>query len=212
MHQWQLELALAEAQKVTGEKEFIVIGSCSVLSQFPEKGEVLTKLTRDIDIYPKHYPEKTEMLYVLGINSDFDDKNNFYVEGVGPTTAVLPKGWEDRLVKFSNENTNQAIGWCLEVHDLTVAKLAAHRGKDLEFIEGLLAKDLVKPDVIRARLEQTQFDHSQTKNMATDHFEQCVENAARIKKKETIRDFLDRNNQTGLSKGPENDIGPELER
>jgi hypothetical protein len=45
--------------------------------------------------------------------------------GVSPTTAVLPRVWEDRLVRFSNENTNGAAAHCLDPLDLAYAKLAA---------------------------------------------------------------------------------------
>jgi hypothetical protein len=44
---------------------------------------------------------------------------------------------------------------CLEVNDLAVAKLAAGREKDLDFIGGLLRHKLVDVDLIKSRLIQT---------------------------------------------------------
>jgi hypothetical protein len=44
---------------------------------------------------------------------------------------VVPAAWESRLVLFENPNTAGARGWCLEVHDLAIAKLVAGRERDL---------------------------------------------------------------------------------
>ncbi len=179
MRRSQLEHALRASKEITGEKDFIVIGSCSILGQYPKKGEFLTRLTKEIDIYPREKPEKSEMLEALGELSPFMSTHGFYVDPVGPTTAVLPEGWKKRLVKVSNENTNQAVGWCIDVHDLAVAKLAAHREKDLEFIEELFLEKLAKPEIVRQRMEMTKFAHHQVKNIALDHLNQCVEDAER---------------------------------
>ena len=32
-------------------------------------------------------------------------------------------GWEERLILMCGDSTNHIHGWCLEVHDLAVAKL-----------------------------------------------------------------------------------------
>ena len=58
----------------------------------------------------------------IGELSFFHDEFGYYAQGVGPTTAVLPAGWEGRFVKVENENTRGAIGLCLEIHDLLAAK------------------------------------------------------------------------------------------
>ena len=48
-------------------------------------------------------------------------------------------------MKVENENTDGAIGWCLDPHDLAYAKLAARREKDIAFVANLLRHKLVKP-------------------------------------------------------------------
>ena len=62
---------------------------------------------------------------------------------MGPNTAVLPDGWQDRLVSIKNENTNGVTGLCLEVHDLAISKFVASRPKDLDFIRELVKHNLV---------------------------------------------------------------------
>ena len=78
-----------------------------------------------------------------------------YAHGVDESTAVLPDGWKDRLVKIENENTRGAVGWCLEVNDLAVSKLAAGRVKDQAFVECMLRHKLIDADIVRSRLVQT---------------------------------------------------------
>ena len=75
-----------------------------------------------------------------------------------PTTARLPQGWECRLVAVCNPNTNGATGWCLEVHDIAVAKSVAGREKDLRYIRDLWKEGLISLDTMQARLDATDID------------------------------------------------------
>lgn len=65
---------------------------------------------------------------------------------------MLPAGWKERLVPIRNENTRWATGWCLEVHDLALAKSVAAREKDLVFLSALATHGMVRPAVLRERL------------------------------------------------------------
>lgn len=82
------------------------------------------------------------------------------------STAALPSGWRDRLVRVQNENTAaigghpQFTGRCLDRHDLCVSKLIALREKDTNFAAALLAAGLVDPAVIRARLADVDAEHA----------------------------------------------------
>ncbi len=73
------------------------------------------------------------------------------IDGVSLSTAALPAGWRDRLVKLQNANTAanggtpRFTGWCLEPHDLCVAKLVALRGRDANFLASLLAAGATSP-------------------------------------------------------------------
>jgi hypothetical protein len=73
----------------------------------------------EVDIYPREHPELAELINgCLGEFSAFHTTFDYYADGVSPTTAILPRGWEDRLVRFSNENTNGAVAHCLDPLDL----------------------------------------------------------------------------------------------
>jgi hypothetical protein len=85
--------------------------------------------------------------------------------GVDWTTAVLPDGWRERLVKVQNANTAppsghpRYIGWCLNKEDLCVAKLCALREKDQNFVAALLDAAIVDAEVIASRLVTVEEPH-----------------------------------------------------
>lgn len=55
---------------------------------------------------------------------------------------------------ISNANTDQATGWCLEVHDPALSKLFAGREKDLKFIRGLSKHGFIREGILRERIEE----------------------------------------------------------
>ena len=71
---------------------------------------------------------------------------------------MLPEGWQERLIVISNPNTLSVRGWCLEVHDLAIAKLVAGREKDLDFVEGLQRHDMGRVEVLLERLALTKLE------------------------------------------------------
>lgn len=172
-----LENALRAAKEITGQNDFVVIGSCSILGSFPNAPDEMTKYTKDIDIWVKNYPEMGEMLRAAGRNSDFEGTNGFFIEGVGPDTATVPEGWEKRLVKVCNENTNFATGWCLDPHDAAVAKLIAGRDKDRDFVEVLFREKYADPEKIRQLLKTVKVADTQKINLANDFLDQALEDA-----------------------------------
>ena len=46
---------------------------------------------------------------VAGEWSPFEEQHGFSIDGVDLTTAVLPDGWRDRLVKVQNVNNRAAV-------------------------------------------------------------------------------------------------------
>ncbi len=83
----------------------------------------------------------------------FHQTFGYYAHGVDDTTATLPAGWTERLIRVHNENTANAIGWCIEVHDLAISKLVAGREKDMAFLRVLLREKMAEPAVLRQRVD-----------------------------------------------------------
>jgi len=88
----------------------------------------------------------------IGEASLFQREFGFYVDGVTLSTAILPEGWRDRLVRYETPATQGVVAWYLDLHDLWVSKALAGRPKDLEFCRAFLDRDLVERDILRERL------------------------------------------------------------
>ena len=125
----QPEHIIRASAAIAGVEDIVVIGSQSVLGQFPDAPEELL-VSREADVYPMRHPERGDLIDgSIGEGSPFDHQFGYYAHGVDDSTAILPAGWRNRLVMVSGENTRDARGWCLEVHDLAIAKYVAGRGK-----------------------------------------------------------------------------------
>jgi hypothetical protein len=152
MNRAALEHVLRAAAAVTDERDIVVIGSQAILGQFPQAPPSLL-VSIEADVFPRHAPHKSDLIdAAIGELSMFHEAFGYYAHGVDETTATLPAGWAERLVPIRNENTGGATGWCLEVHDLAIAKLVAGRDKDMHFLRVLLRENMVQAPALRDRL------------------------------------------------------------
>lgn len=152
MRRSELEHVLRAAATVAEDEEIVVIGSQAILGQFPEAPASLL-ISREADVYPRNHPERSDEIDgSLGDGSYFDSTYGYYAHAVGPETATLPVGWDQRLVPVCNANTGGATGLCLEVHDLLLSKCVAGRERDWRFVEEALRHGLADPEELRRRL------------------------------------------------------------
>ena len=127
-----------------------------MLGQFPD-APVELLVSREADIYCPDDPDATDLIDgSIGELSPFEQTFRYYAHGVGPETAILPSGWEERLVPIHGEFTGGATGLCLDVHDLAVSKLVAGREKDFDFVAALLRHRMVERPVLVERLAITE--------------------------------------------------------
>jgi hypothetical protein len=149
----ELEHLIRAAAEITREQEHVIIGAAALLGAHPDPPDDLRR-TMEADMYPRRRPDLADDLEVIGELSQFHQRFHVYAHPVGPETAVLPDGWEERLVRVQNANTNQAVGYCLEPHDLAASKLAAGREKDKEFVSALLEHRLIDSATLLERVER----------------------------------------------------------
>jgi len=143
------------AGSIAGDRHIVVIGSQSVLGQFPAAPAALLA-SSEADVYPLNHPERADLIDgAMGEGSPFHETHGYYAQGVGEETATLPDGWQERLVPVNNENTGGVTGLCLEVHDLAISKYAAGRPKDLEFTAELARQHLTDRRMLLTRLKAT---------------------------------------------------------
>lgn len=154
----QLEHLIRAAGDIASDDEIVIIGSQSILGQFPDAPASLL-VSAEADVYPKNHPERADLVDgSIGEGSPFHDTYGYYAQGVGEETAVLPAGWKDRLIAIHNANTRGVTGWTLDVHDLLVSKYVAGREKDRVFCREAFKHKLANRAVLLDRLAQTPVD------------------------------------------------------
>jgi hypothetical protein len=149
----QLEHVIRAAAEITGDAEIVVIGSTSILGQYPSAPlELLGSI--EADVYPRNHPERFEMLDVIGEMSRFQDTFGYYADPVQHDLPRLPAGWGDRLIPLpvATASGGQVVGFCLEAHDLVLSKYVASREKDRAFNRAAIRHGLVQRDVLLDRL------------------------------------------------------------
>ena len=152
MRRDELEHVIRAAAAITGEPEIVIIGAAALLGSVPNPPADLAQ-TMEADLFPLRHPQLADVVDgAIGELSPFHETFRYYAHGVGPSTAILPAGWVDRLVKIQNEGTRQYVGHCLEPHDLAASKLAAGREKDLDFVRGLLRHRIVSRETLLGRV------------------------------------------------------------
>ena len=85
-----LKLALDSCADLTGDREFVVVGSVSILGARPLAAGALT-VSADIDLFPRFNEsgEKNKLIERhFGAGSQFELENSFYIEGVGSWTMM----------------------------------------------------------------------------------------------------------------------------
>lgn len=154
----QLEHLIRAAATIADDDEIVVIGSQAILGAFPDApSELLVSI--EADVYPRNHPERADLIDgSIGEGSMFHETFGYYAQGVAETTAVLPRGWVERLVPIRNANTRGMTGWCLEPHDLVVAKTIAGRDKDLRFLRDAIRHAMVDVETLIHRLAATELD------------------------------------------------------
>ena len=154
MRRSDLEHLIRACAGISGDDQIVVIGSQAILGAFPDAPESMLTLV-EADVFPRQHPELADQIDVMiGELSHFHETFGYYAHGVGPETAIAPNGWEERLIPVVGEQLEGASGWCLEPHDLVVAKMAAGREKDWYFIEEALRHRLVRPEILHERLRE----------------------------------------------------------
>ena len=181
MRRDQLEHAIRAACQIIQQPAVIVVGSQAILGTYREE-ELPPEATMSIEVDVLPMGEDNDEIArladliegVAGEWSPFEQQHGFSIDGVDLTTAILPTGWRDRLVKVQNVNTAppsgepQFTGWCLDKEDLCVAKLCAYREKDLNFVGALLGNGLVDPELIDERLSDVPEAHISASRRAQD--------------------------------------------
>lgn len=158
----QLEHVIRAAIAIAEDPEIVVIGSQAILGSHPDAPPELC-VSADVDVYPRSHPERADLIDgSIGELSPFHEAFGYYAQGVGPETAVLPRGWEERLVPVS---TSLGRGLCLDPHDLVLSKYVAGRDKDREYVRAAIRHGLVARPTLMRLLTETPVDEERRRHI-----------------------------------------------
>jgi hypothetical protein len=157
MKKQQLDHVLRAAGRITGEKEFIIIGSQALHAKHPDVADDIVE-SAEVDLVAVGNAARTEWLNAIGAYSQFHETFGYYADPVDEGTAILPEGWKGRLVPLPPGDTEGVKGLCLEPHDLAISKYVAGRDKDLLFTRELAHRGIVSEKQLLSRLAGTRVD------------------------------------------------------
>lgn len=165
MRRSELEHIIRAAAAITDQYEIMIVGSQSILGAVPIPPAELVE-SMEADVYPLRRPELADLIDgAIGEGSPFHERFGYYAQGVGPETAVVPIGWQSRVVRIQNANTDLKVGLCLEPLDLAAAKLAAGREKDWIFVAEMLRSKIVVAAELVQRLKLLPVDDAQRERL-----------------------------------------------
>ena len=134
-----------------------MIGSQAILGSFDEDDlPEPAHASIEADVFFANDPDLAKTNSVdghLGEDSQFHETFGYYAQECDVTTATLPTGWQDRLVRFTPPAVQGASGLCLERHDLALSKLLAHREKIPSSSPHCWTAGLLQIGVLRSRAE-----------------------------------------------------------
>lgn len=154
MKKQQVDHVLRAAGRITGERQFIIVGSQALHGKYPDLADCIMR-SAEVDLLAARRPDRTEWLAAIGVYSPFHEQFGYYADPVSEDTATLPRGWKGRLVGLAPGETEGVRGLCLDPHDLAISKYAAFRDKDLVFTRELARRRILRREQLLSLLEQT---------------------------------------------------------
>ncbi len=134
------------------ETALIAIGSQSILGSHPDGLPDEVVLSSGLDIVLPEDPQGKKATVVngsVGEGSAFHDSSGVYVRCVDVSRGRFPEGWRTRMVPVC---VGDVTAYCLEPHDLLIAKYMEGREKDRAYCQAVVRADLVKVGILLDRL------------------------------------------------------------
>lgn len=147
---------LAEASALSGQPDFVVVGSLSILAleeNFKVPHEMA--MSNDVACYTRADPERIfDVLDELGEHSPRHRATGCFIDPVSPALPSLPEGWEARMTPVSRPGVK---AWCLDPNDAALSKYARGEPRDRCWIRAGLRASVVSLPIVRSRLQSVDF-------------------------------------------------------
>jgi hypothetical protein len=147
---------LDAAQALCGHREYVIVGSLSVLGM-AEVAAIPADMTLsiDADCYTPSDPARVfDLKDALGEGSAYHRAHGIYLDPVSPKLPTLPDAWQQRLVRIER---GKVIASFLEPNDAAVSKLARGEPRDLRWTRAGLKAGIVSQAAVRLRMRGTKF-------------------------------------------------------
>ena len=151
-----LFVLLAEARRLCGHADYVVVGSLSVLGM-SEVTAIPANMTMsiDVDCYTLSDPGRALDLQAdLGEGSAFHLAHGIYLDPVNPHLPTLPDQWQSRLIKLARSGV---VAHFLEPHDAAVSKLARGEERDLRWVAAGAKANILSLPTVALRMKSTTF-------------------------------------------------------
>lgn len=139
----------------------MIIGSQAIHGEVANPPAELLE-SMEVDMYPLANPDRADDVDgALGDGSSFEYTNGYFAHGVGPTTAKAPAGWMERLVRVDVEPVvpgQNPVAYCMERHDMVLAKLVRGEERDVEYAKVAVRAGLVDSSVLQSRIHDLPVD------------------------------------------------------
>jgi len=147
---------LSAAQRRCGHRDYVIVGSLSVLGMAQVEAIPLDMtLSIDADCYTLTDPPRIfDLADALGEGSPYHQLHGVYLDPVSPHLPTLPSGWEQRLIEVKSERVTAHF---LEPNDAAISKLARGEPRDLRWVGAGLKASLIALPVLRLRSHNTTF-------------------------------------------------------
>lgn len=116
MRREHLAHLLRAASRVVDRRDLLVVGSQSVLGTWDEAAlpeAAILSLEADLAVFDDPDGELADRISgAIGELSSFDQSFGYHADGVGLETAILPAGWQERLMS-STLRTRSPVAVCV---------------------------------------------------------------------------------------------------
>lgn len=145
-----------EAYRLTQHKDYVVVGSLSILGTQDEADLPLEmSMSIDIDSYTRSDPDRIfDAKAALGEGSEFHQNNGYFLDPVSPHLPSLPDGWQARMSSLEQDDIRI---WFLDPDDAAISKYARSQPNDLRWIRAGITSGYISLPKLKSRVASTTF-------------------------------------------------------
>ena len=155
MNRKKLAHIIRAVSVITEEKNFVVVGSASVLLTSKNIPAAMLN-TYEVDVYAPGTKDEDMFSDIvegsIGKGSQFDLTYKYYADGVSSKTATMPTDWQIRARTAEGLGLDGIQVRVPDINDIAIAKMMAWREKDRDWLQAGVQVKILDPRKMRERL------------------------------------------------------------